>query len=281
MIKNYLLTAWRTLFRNRVYSVINIAGLTLGLACAMLIILYLKDELSFDRFHVNGDHLYRLYSEGKDPAGETRRMGITGDVQGPRFKSQIPEIRAFVRIRGGYRDAKIGSTAVSQPLLNVDSNFFSVFSFPLPGGNPATALLQPNAVVLSEDAATKYFGSTDVIGKTLLLKNDSGFVPYKVTAVARRCPQNSSIQFDVLLSKRGSPETEQGNMAWSEFFETTCLLLDPHADLKRVEDKMTNIFIQDNPEMVKRMEAAMHGKPEGGYRLQPFTDIHLNDNMDR
>jgi putative ABC transport system permease protein len=281
MLKNYLLTAWRNLIRNRVYSVINIAGLTLGLACAMLIILYLKDELSFDRFHINRDHLYRLYSEGKDPAGETHRMGITGDVQGPRFKSQIPEIRAFVRIQGGYSDAKLGSTVVPQPLLNVDSNFFSVFSFPLISGNPATALLQPDAVVLSEDAATKYFGSTDVIGKLLLLKKDSGFVPYSVTAVARRCPQNSSIQFDVLLSKRGSKETEQGDMAWSQFFETTYLLLDRHANLKKVENKMTNVFLQDNPEMVKRMEAAMHGKLEGGYRLQPFTDIHLNNNMDR
>src|ERR1700734_1963880 len=132
MLRNYLLTAWRNLLRSRVYSIVNISGLCLGLACTMLIVLYLKDELSFDRFHVNGDHLYRLYSEGKDPAGETRRMGITGDVQGPRFKSQIPEIRAFVRIQGGYRDAKIGSTVMPQPLLNFDSNFFSVFSFRLP-----------------------------------------------------------------------------------------------------------------------------------------------------
>src|ERR1700743_1288911 len=185
MIRNYLLTAWRNLLRNRIYSVINIAGLMLGLACAMLIILYLKDEISFDRFHVNRDHLYRLYSEANGAGGETRRMGITGDVQGPRFKSQIPEITAFVRIQGGYSDARLGSTVIPQPLLYVDSNFFSVFSFPLLSGNPATALKQPNAVVLSEDAAAKYFGSTDVIGKALLLKKDSGFIPYTVTAVAR------------------------------------------------------------------------------------------------
>jgi putative ABC transport system permease protein len=281
MFRNYVLTAWRNLIRNRVYSVINIAGLTLGLACAMLIILYLKDELSFDRFHTNADGIYRLYTEATIPSGGTRRMGISGDVQGPRFKSQIPEIRAFVRIQGGYADARLGSTVVPQPLLNVDSNFFQVFSFPLLGGDPATALMQPNAVVLSEDAATKYFGSTDAIGKTLLLKKDSVFEPYTVTAVARRCPQNSSIQFDVLLSKRGSPQTEQGDMAWSMFFETTYFLLDTRADLKRVEEKMTEVFVKDNPEMVKRIEAATHGKLNGGYRLQPFTDIHLANNMER
>ncbi|HXB34824.1 MAG TPA: ABC transporter permease [Puia sp.] len=281
MLKNYLLTAWRNLIRNRIYSVINIAGLSLGLACAMLILLYVKDEISFDRFHVNGDHIYRLYSEGKGPDGIIRRMGITGDAQGPRFKSQIPEIRTFVRIEGGYADAKLGSTVVPQPLLNVDSTFFTVFTFPLLSGNPATALVQPNTTVISEDAAIKYFGSKDAIGKTLLLKKDTGFKPYTVTGVARRCPQNSSIQFDVLLSKRGSPQSEQGDMAWSQFFEETYMLLDPHANLKRVEDKMTQVFIEDNPEMVKRMKAAMGGKLEGGYRLQPFTDIHLNNDMDR
>ncbi|HTR28408.1 MAG TPA: ABC transporter permease [Puia sp.] len=281
MLRNYLLTAWRNLIHNRVYSVINLAGLGLGLACAMLIILYVKDELSFDRFHVNGNHLYRLYSEAKGPDGETRRMGITGDAQGPRFKSEIPEIRAFVRIQGGYRDAKLGSTVVPQAVLNVDSNFLSVFTFPLLSGNAATALLLPNEAVLSEDAAIKYFGSTDAIGKTLMLKTDSSFVPYTVTGVARRCPQNSSLQFDVLLSKRGSAASEQGDMAWSAFFETTYLLIDPRADLKRVEDKMTQVFIHDNPEMVKRIKAATGGRLEGGYRLQPFTAIHLTNNMER
>jgi putative ABC transport system permease protein len=120
-----------------------------------------------------------------------------------------------------------------------------------------------------------------VVGKVLLLKKDSGFEPYTVTGVSRRCPQNSSLQFDVLLSKRGSAATEQGDMAWSQFFETTYLLLDPHADVRKVEDKMTEVFIQDNPEMVKRIKAATGGKLEGGYRLQPFADIHLTNNMER
>jgi putative ABC transport system permease protein len=281
MFRNYFKTAIRTLFRNRIYSVINISGLSLGLACAMLIILYLKDELSFDRWHTKADRIYRLYTEGKDPAGEVHRMGITGDIQGPRFKSQIPEIRAFVRIQGGYVDVREGREVYPQNVLNVDSNFFSVFSFPLLSGDPATALVQPNSAVLSEDAANKYFGSTEALGKTLLLKMDSGFKPYTVTGIAKRCPQNSSIQFDVLLSKRGSPATEQGAAAWTWFFETTYMLLDPRANIKAVEDKMTAIFIRDNPEMVKRMEEAIHRKPEGVYRLQPFTDIHLNANMDR
>jgi putative ABC transport system permease protein len=281
MFRNYLKTALRTLFRNRIYSFVNIAGLSLGLACAMLIILYLKDELSFDRWHANSDNIYRLYTEAKGPGGETRRMGITGDAQGPHFKSEIPEIKAFVRVESGYTDVRQGNKVYAQPIVTVDSNFLSVFSFPLLSGNPVTALVQPGSIVLSEDAAIKYFGTTNVLGKTLLILPDGIFRPYTITGVAKRCPQNSSIQFDVLLPKRGSPESEQGAAAWTWFFETTYLLLDPHADIRAVEDKMTSIFIRDNPDMVRQMEAITHHKLEGGYRLQPLTDMHLNDSIDR
>src|SRR5450631_3495445 len=104
MFKNYFKTALRNLTRNKVYSFINITGLSLGLACAMLIILYVKDEVSYDRFHANAKQIYRLFVEGTSPQGEVRRMGITGDVQGPLFTSKIPEIKSFVRVSGGQVD---------------------------------------------------------------------------------------------------------------------------------------------------------------------------------
>lgn len=281
MLKNYFKTAIRNLFHNKVYSFINIAGLSLGLACAMLIILYLKDEVSYDRFHANGNHIYRIFQQATAPNGEVRRMGITGDIQGPRFTAKIPEIKAFARVQGGYADIKKGTDINPQPLLVVDSNFFSLFSFPLLSGNPKTALLQPNAVVLSEDAAKKYFGSTDAMGKTMLLKMNDQFSPYTVTGVAKRCPQNSSIQFNMLLPKKVSAEAEHGNQSWSSSFLTTYVLLYPEANIKTVEAKMTKIFEEDAPELVKQMEEATHMKFNGLYMLQPFTDIHLNNNMDR
>jgi len=281
MIKNYFTTAIRNLFHNKVYSFINIAGLSLGLACAMLIILYLKDEVSYDRFHANGDHIYRIFSQMTTPDGQVRRMGITGDIQGPRFTAKIPEIKAFVRVQGGYADIKKGTDISPQPLLMVDSNFFSLFSFPLLNGNPKTALLQPNSVVLSEDAAKKYFGSNNPIGKTMLLKRNEQFEPYMVTGVAKRCPQNSSIQFDMLLPKKVSPESEHGNQSWSSFFQNTYVLLYPRANIKTVEGKMTKTFKDDAPELVKQMEEASHMKVNGLYMLQPLTDIHLSNNMDR
>src|SRR6185295_18024055 len=137
MFKNYFKTATRNLFRNKIYSFINIAGLSLGLACAMMIILYLKDEVSYDRFHANVNNIYRVTVGQTGPeADKGRKMGITGFFQGPKFTAKIPEIRSFVRVKGGYEDIKTGNDIKGQPIVAADTNFFSVFSFPFLSGNP-------------------------------------------------------------------------------------------------------------------------------------------------
>ncbi|HMG67793.1 MAG TPA: ABC transporter permease, partial [Chitinophagaceae bacterium] len=281
MFRNYLKTALRNLSRSGVYSAINILGLSLGLACVMLIMLYIKDEVSYDRFHHNVSRIYRIFSEAKSPEGEIRRMGITGEIQGPRFSEKIPEIREFVRVQGGYGDIKKGVEITQPVLLHADSNFFSVFSFPLLRGNSKTALLGSHSVVVSEDAAKKYFGSIDVLGKTIDLKTKESFEPYIVTGISERCPQNSSIQFDVLLPLLVDPELEQSSTGWTSFFLNTYVLLNPGADVKKVESMMTTIFLEDAPGLVKKMEEQSHAKFNGSYRLQPFLDIHLNNDMDR
>lgn len=281
MLRNYFITAFRNFLRSRAYSLINIAGLSLGLATAMLIMLYIKDEVSYDRFHTNANQIYRIFAEATSPQGETRRMGITGDVQGPLFTSKIPEIKSFVRVSGGQADIKNGATISTSKLLSVDTNFLNIFSFPLLSGNPQTALLETNSVVLSEEAAKKYFGSTAVLGKTLLMKRGDKFEDFVITGVAKKCPQNSSLQFDILLPRKASPEMEHGNQRWNSFYLNTYVLLNEHADISAVEAKMTQAFEDDAPEIARQMQAATHGKSNGGYRLQPFTDLHLNNNIDR
>ena len=281
MFRNYFKTAWRNLSRNRIYAAINILGLSLGLACAMMIMLYIKDEVSFDRFHRKASSIYRIYSEAKSPLGEVRRMGITGGIQGPIFKQKIPGISEFLRLQGGYGDIKKGSEIFQPVLLKADSNFFSLFSFPLLKGNPKTALREPNAIVLSEDAAQKYFGSTDVLGKTVDLRRNQTFEPFTVTGVAKRCPQNSSIQFDVLLPLKLDPQFERGPNGWTNFFLNTYVLLDPVAKVKKVEDEMTKVFIREAPDQIKEIEKESGAKFNGGYMLQPFLDIHLASDMDR
>src|SRR5580698_1407949 len=154
MLKNYFKIAWRNLTRNKIYSFINIAGLSIGLACAMLIILYVKDEVSYDRFHKNVNQIYLVAVKGhfsRGPNNFVNYMSVSGYLQGPKFKAAIPEIQGFVRFQGNHLDMKNGMDIVSQEVKYVDSNFLSVFSFPLLHGNPKTALLNPHSVVLSED----------------------------------------------------------------------------------------------------------------------------------
>ncbi len=281
MIKNYFKTAWRNLSRNKIYSFINIAGLSMGLACAMLILLYVKDEVSFDRFHKNVNHIYRIVAEAKHN-GEEHKNSNTGFLQGPRFTQNVPGIQSFVRIEGSAEDIKNGTDIQSQQLLYVDPGFFKVFTFPLLQGNAATCLTEPHSVVLSEDEAKKRFGTKDAVGKLLMIKEDSAFVPYKVTAVAKRVPQNSSIQFDVLLPFKESEADAKDNDNWYNFFLNTFVVLSPNANLQTVEKQMQKFYVQDASVTFKQMIEKYGGGPDeqmGTYFLQPYTDMHMNPEL--
>jgi putative ABC transport system permease protein len=278
MIKNYFKTAFRNLQRNKVYSLINILGLSLGLACAMLIILYVKDEVSYDRFHKDIKQIYRIGMKRIKPDGSLDGMnGVTGYFQGPRFTANIPEIKTFVRLQSDRKDIKTGTEIKSQDMLSVDSNFFPVFSFPLLSGNPKTVLLNPNSVVISEDMAKKQFGTKDALGKIIMMKDrDDKFVPFAVTGVAKRCPQNSSIKFDVLIPMQVSKEDAALNENWFNFFLNTFVVLSPGADLKTVEAKMKKVFETEAAETIKMAAEKYGDNAKTIYSLQHFTDMHLS-----
>nr|MBA2761861.1 ABC transporter permease [Segetibacter sp.] len=158
MIKNYFKTAIRNLWRSKVYSLINISGLSVGLACCMLIFLYGKDESSYDRFQKNKDQLYRIVLNLKSPDGKENKFGSTGMMPGPAFKESIPEVEDFVRVQSASFKIKQGTEVFRQEALYADENFFSVFSFPLLVGDPKTALTNIHSVVIAEEVAKKYFG---------------------------------------------------------------------------------------------------------------------------
>lgn len=280
MIRNYFKTAIRNLLRNKVYSFINIAGLSLGLTCAMLIILYVKDEVSYDRFHKNVDQIYRIGFQEINPDGSKgRKDAITGLLQGPRFAESIPEIKTFVRFRNDNKDVKKGSEVYSQELYFVDSSFFSVFSFPLLSGDPKTALSNPNSVVLSEDAAISQFGTADAIGKTMYFKDSGQFAPYKVTGIAKKTPQNSSIRFDVLLPLVVSKEDMSNSDNWFNFFLNTFIVLRPGADPNAVMPKMKKVYEADARDAIKNQAAQFGVKQTWSYLLQPYTQMHLSTEM--
>jgi putative ABC transport system permease protein len=170
MIRNYLKTAWKNLLRNKVYGLINITGLGLGLACCMLIILYCKDELSYDRFNGNTRNIYRITCTDIAADGKVKgSSGITGMMPGPAFKSEVSEVKDFVRLQGGGIPVKIGAEIFDQGVLYVDDNFFSVFTFPLIEGNSSTCLKDIHSVVISQTVAWKFFGKADAMGKIIEL----------------------------------------------------------------------------------------------------------------
>jgi len=280
MFKNYFKTAFRNLERNKIYSFINIAGLSIGLACAMLIMLYVKDEVSFNRFHKNVNNIYRIARKSK----QNDENGSTGFLQGPRFTQNVPGIKSFVRVQGGSEDIKKGAVVQEQDgVLYVDSNFFSVFTFPLLSGNRETCLTEPHSIVLSEDAAKKYFAETDAVGKVMMVKEDTTFVPYKVTAVAKRCPQNSSIQFDALLPFKVSDADAKDTHNWFNSFLNTFVVLDDKANLQTVEKQMQSFYVADAKQTFYEMLKIDGVNPDdismGTYFLQPYLDMHLNTEL--
>ena len=277
MFQNYFKTALRNLLRNRVYSLINILGLSIGLAAAMLIMLYVKDEVSYDRFHKNFNQIYRVDREIARADGSIDNSGYSGYFQGPRFTASIPEIKSFVRFWQTTADTKKGNDIQSEYVCIADSNFFSDLSFPLLSGNPKTVLLEPNSVVITEDMAKKYFGSSDAIGKTILFKDGNGFSPSLVTGVAKNCPQNSSIKFQAIMPLKVSAKDQSSNDNWFNFFLNTFVVLDPHANVKTTEAKMQKVFLSDASESIKMIREKYHISNLGlSYFLQPLSDIHLS-----
>ena len=284
MIRNYFTIAWRTLAHNKVYSFINVVGLSIGLAAAMLILLYTKDEVSFDKFHANNPNIYRVTSQYISPAG--KRVGVqgnTGYMQGPKFAEGVPEVRSFVRYHGHQNDIKKGTEIKNETTYRVDSSFFSTFSFPLLSGNPKTALSQSKSVVISEGMAEKHFGSKDVLGKTILMKDsfdkDASFEPYTVTGVARKSPQNSSIKFDIMIPMVTSNGEMEKSSNWFNAFMNTFVVLEPGANVKLVERKMNLVYNADAREAILEGVKKFGFRDKVQFKLQPFTDMHLSADL--
>ncbi|HWB26484.1 MAG TPA: ABC transporter permease [Chitinophagaceae bacterium] len=277
MFRNYFKIAWRNLLRNKIYSLINIAGLSIGLACAMLIMLYVQDEVSYDRFHKNASQVYRIDRQITRNDKSVTASSYTGLFPGPRFSTKIPEIQNFTRFQQAQADIKTGANIQSQSICYVDSNFFSVFSFPLISGDAGSVLVQPNSVVLSEEMAKKYFGgNTSAMGKTMSINTDGVFRPYIVTGIAKNNPQNSSIKFHVLLPLKVSAADESNNNNWFNSFLSTFVVLSPGADANAVQNKMDRVFETDASKAIGEIESK-YGITDIGisYLLEPLTAIHL------
>jgi len=266
-------TAIRFLMRYKSFSIINIAGLAIGMVCCILILLWVQDELSYDRFNKNGRRIYRVYHH-LTMGGNLRRAPMTSPPMGPAMEAQIPEVSRSVRISPPNRrtvtfgDASFHLDAVSF----ADNSLFEVFTFPLIKGDPATVLENPYTAVLSEEQAERIFGQEDAVGKIVKL---DGEMEFTVTGVMENIPGNSHISFDMLCSFETFNAQNRPEMnIWGWFGYYTYLMLDEAGDPKVVEEKITALV---NDQMGERMRA---NGSELLLFLQPLYRIHLYSDLE-
>ncbi len=201
MIKHYFKIALRNLGRQKALSFINVLGLSIGLACFSLFLLYAVNEFNFDRFHKNGDNIYRLYRwsdamEGQEAGGDVYMPSPLG----PAMKADLPDVKEFVRLRDSWGESfvKVEGTVRRMNVSYADPSIFSVFSFPLKYGNTQEALKDLQSIVVTKEKAKQFFGTDNVMGRTIEIKIEENFVPFTISAVAENIPANSSIRFDLL-----------------------------------------------------------------------------------
>lgn len=281
----YLKTSFRHLWQSRLYSLINILGLATGITAMLLAILFWKDEDSFDRFHKNNPHLYRItttLAESKE--AKVRTLGGTGQVQGPAFKAAIPELKSYTRVMGGdlYNDVVVNNRTLKVQALYVDSNFLEVFTFPVLKGDPKTALDGISSIVITESTAKKLFNSTDMVGKLLNLDANPSFEqlgkPLMITAVVTDPPKTSSLQFDA-LHPFAFMELAFRDNAWLNAYLGTFIVLDANADVQQVISKFNRIYALHAGEQLAANIKTYGYDPQISYGLQPITDIHFNPLM--
>jgi putative ABC transport system permease protein len=275
MLQSYLVIAWRSLLQQKAFSLINLLGLALGMAASLLILEYARFELSYDQFHPKANQVYRVGVAWFYPNGELEeKLAGNFGAAGPALGRELPEVEAFARLRPWFGGTIIGHGPVSRAQDNIyfaDPAVFSVFSFPARRGNPAQALSQPHAAVLSESAARQYFGNADPLGKVILLRQGQDQRPYTVRAVVADVPANSHLAFEVLLSYGDlGPD---GETDWGYSMVYTYVRVRPGADAGALEKK--------GQSLLAKYRESKPGNPKGevAFVWQPLTRIHLDSDL--
>jgi putative ABC transport system permease protein len=273
MFRNYLKSALRNIKKHKGYASINIVGLAIGMACCILIVLYIATELSYDRYHKNAGRIFRLGLDA-NMGGSQVITPISNVPSAPALVQEYPEVIDAVRIRTvsrtsvEYEDKQYYENGI----LYADNSLFSVFTFPMIAGDPRTALETAYSVVLTEDTAKRYFGDRDPIGRALTLNNDSNFV---ITGVMNNVPPNSHFTFDMVCSYETLYDRNRELMEeWFNFRDYTYLLLAEGFDHKELEDKFPSLIAKHMGSTLM----ALGGEID--FFLQPLTSIHLHSNLE-
>lgn len=275
MFKNYFKTALRSLLKNKGFTFINVAGLALGLATVLLIVFYVVDELSYDRFNTKADRIYRVNTDLKAGSNETS-FAITAPAVADALGKEFPEVERSMRIGQAVniRFKKGGEVIEEKNGFHCDADIFNIFTLPFLNGNAKTALTEPNSIVISKSLALKYFNTTEAVGKVMLLVSDSSL--HKVTGVMEDMPAQSHFKADIFFSM--SPNTDH---SWNHFNTGTYILLKQGTNPRTLESKFGALMRRNGSTPAfdyNKFEAS------GNYirlSLTPLTDIHLHSNRQR
>lgn len=269
MLTNYLKIAWRNLQKDRFYSLLNIIGLTIGVTCGLLLLLYVTDELSYDKYHTNASRIYRIASQIREP---DKSFGWTS-TQAPvakTLKQEYPFVENYVRFfpygRLTFREGE--KRFYEDGIYAVDSTVFDVFSYKFIEGDPKTALNQPGNVVLTQRIAQKIFGSQSALGQSLRTDDTTS---YKVTGVIENVPRHSHFTFNALLSAGAREKTAND---WGNFYVSSYIVLPEHFDTSQLTSKFPQLYDKYMASFFKKMGIKIT------YELQPLADIHLHSKLE-
>lgn len=284
MFKNYFKTAWRNLLKSRAYSAINIIGLAAGLASCLLIVFYVINELSYDKYNEKIDQVYRIDSDMRF-GGHHFILASTPDPLGAALKSSFPEVQQYVRLRdhGGLFVKKGNQNIMEDRVILADSTLFDVFTLPMISGDPHTALVAPNSVVITKSMAAKYFPNVsiqDVVGKTLTINDTS---QYKITGVIKDVPKESHFHYDFFVSMYGQLSSYEIDQ-WTSNNFNTYIVLNKHADPKKFGSLLDDFVMKHVAPIFKTMNITEEQfKKQGNYlhyELMPLSNIHLYSQKD-
>jgi putative ABC transport system permease protein len=262
MIKNFFIITFRNIFRHKVFTLINVSGLAVGLAASLFILLWVQDELSYEKYNTNARNIYRV-EEDQFYSGERYHVTVTPHPSGPVWKEKIPEIKEQTRINRLPRFLIRQGDKVffETSLIAADSGLLRMFTFPILSGDPKTALADPHSIILTQKMARKYFGETDPLGKILTLENRFQFT---VTAVLKDLPKNSIFTFESVVPYSFLKEIGALGTSWRSNSILTFVQLENGSDIKSVNKKLTDIVLQYYPQTTTK------------FVLFPLLDIRLH-----
>ena len=282
MFRNFIIITLRGLASHKVYTFINILGLAVGMASALLISIYVLHETSYDKFHKDAEHIYRVSIEGR-LRGQDLRIAVSAPPVARTIAEQYPEVESAVRMVrfGAWLVATSEISYNEDNLLFADSNFFHFFSFPLLSGDPDSVLLKPRSLVLTRATALKYFGSTDVVGKSL--KIETYEEPFRITGVMEDMPSNSHFHVDILASM--ATVKKFLHPLWTSNNVYSYIKVKPGTDRKILEASLyrlvENYVIPEAKQFFGTSDKSFtDGTNIFNYKLQPLRKIHLYSDLD-